>query len=101
MQRMTLYQTFCGSVLVFRTVQDGRLSLAAEQFPNRTRPSQRVAAPDALRTGRAPADGGVAGAAGDLRLFAAGQFPAVSAGAALSEMGFLARRPRWHRRARR
>ena len=66
-QRMTLYQTFPGGVLVFRSFQDRRLHAAAEQFPDRPRPLRRDPAADAVCAARAPADGDVARAACDLR----------------------------------
>src|SRR5438876_6744201 len=84
--------TIAGGTVVFRSLQDHRLPAVAEQFFDRARPSRCDPAVDAVCEGRAQADGVGDCAACDLRVLAARQFPALSAGAALSEMGRFARR---------
>src|ERR1700727_2639503 len=80
--RMTL--AIFGSVrIVLFSLQDGRLSVVADQFPDRARPARRGHAGDAMRARRPPVSGAFDPGALDRGLFAARELAAVSAGAAV------------------
>src|ERR1700712_865626 len=98
---MTLYQTLSEASLVFCILQDDRLHAAADEFPDRPRPYRRDPDGDAFSSAGAQAGGGLAGAAGALRVFAARELSVLSAGIPVSGVGSGAGNARWHHRARR
>src|SRR5258708_39035161 len=85
--RMTLYQTIQEASCVFFLLQNARHHVAAGQFPDRHWGAWRDPAGHALGASWPPAVDRICRAAGDMRIFATGEFAALSARTPISTLG--------------